>query len=408
MKQADDFGTVCGDFPLFKRKINGKRIVYLDSAATSQKPAVVIKAMQNYYTHSNANIHRGIYQLSEEATQQYEDAHATIGGFIGAGEREVVFTRNATEAVNLVAYSYGLKHVKKGDNIVVSVMDHHSNFVPWQQLCMKMGADFRVADITDVGEIDMESLSSCIDKRTKIVALPQVSNVFGTIVDVPAVADMAHEKGAVLLVDGAQSVPHMAVDVRKLQCDFLAFSGHKMLGPTGIGGLYGREDILNSMDPFLYGGDMIKQVTKEKTTWNELPWKFEAGTPHIEGGIGLAAAVHYLKKMGMENVALHDKKLLAYTTKRFGQMKDVTIYGDSHQKGGIISFNLRGVHPHDVSSIVASENVCIRAGHHCCQPLMKRLGVAATARASFYVYNTNKDIDVLCNALDNVRRVFRL
>lgn len=395
------------DFPIFARKINGKRLVYLDSASTSQKPRQVIDTMRRYYHNHNANIHRGAYTISEEATMLYESAHQKIADFIGGKAQEVVFTRNTTEAINLVMYSYGLEQVHAGDNIVTTIMEHHSNFVPWQQLCKKKNAELRVVNVRKDGTLDMEQLSRMVDKKTKIVAVTHMSNVLGTINDVEAIAEITHNKGGIILVDGAQSVPHMPIDVRKLDCDFLAFSGHKMLGPTGIGVLYGKEHLLKNMEPFLFGGDMIRQVTVEKTTWNDLPWKFEAGTPNIAGGIGLAAAIDCLNKLGMDNVAAHEKKLLDYGMNVLGSMKDVIIDGTAPQRGGIVSFNLENIHPHDLATVCSSENVCIRAGHHCCQPLMERLGVPATARASFYVYNTKEDIDALREAIRKARKALR-
>lgn len=424
------FGHISRDFPILHRRMHGKRLVYLDSASTSQKPKQVLDAMNSYYASSNANIHRGVYQLSAEATELYEQAHEKTAGFIDCSAREVVFTRNTTEALNLVMYSYGLEHVKRGDNVVVSVLEHHSNFVPWQQLCARVGAELRVVDILSDGTLGVDVFSKAVDNRTKIVAVTQMSNVLGGSVDVRSVGDLVHSYGGILVVDGAQSVPHMPVSVRKLGCDFIAFSGHKMLGPTGIGVLYGREELLRAMPPFLFGGDMIRHVTVEKTTWNELPWKFEAGTPNIAGAIGLGAAVDYLQKIGIEAVCAHEIKLAAYARSRLSGFSDVTLYPNSlhgcnknenergiktssqrrkkitNASGGILSFNVAGVHAHDVATILASNGVCVRAGHHCCQPLMKRLGVPATVRASFYIYNTKKDVDALCSGLERVRRVF--
>jgi cysteine desulfurase/selenocysteine lyase len=395
-------GNLRKDFPLLN---NGKMIAYLDNAATSQIPLSVVQAMNDFDTHYRANVHRGVYELSALATAAYEEAHVKVAGFVGCAAEEVVFTRNATEAINLVAYSYGMEHVHAGDNVVVSIMEHHSNFVPWQQLCLRKGASLRVVDVDETGQLDYSQLAGLIDARTRIVAVTQMSNVFGSVVDVQKVVDIAHAHEAVVVVDGAQSVAHMPVNFRELGCDFLAFSGHKMFGPTGIGVLVGRKELLESMQPFLFGGDMIKSVSVEETTWNELPWKFEAGTPNISGGIGLGTAVDYIRSIGMETIQAHERELGAYLLERLRAMNDVVVYGDDSPRG-IVSFNLNAVHAHDVATILDSVGVCVRAGHHCCQPLMKRLGVAATLRVSLAVYNTPEDIDRFCAGLEKARRVF--
>ena len=424
------------DFPLLT---NGKKIIYIDNAATSQTPKQVTDAMDAYYTKFNANIHRGVYKISEIATQRYEQAHQKVAEFIHCKPEEVIFTRNATEALNLVAYAYGMEHVLAGDNVVVSIMEHHSNFVPWQQLCMMKKAELRVVDVNDHGEVDMDQLNNFVDERTKIVSITQMSNVFGNTVDVKEIANIAHSKNAVAIVDAAQSAAHIPIDFVNLGCDFLAFSGHKMVGPTGIGVLVGRKELLERMQPFMFGGDMIKSVSIEKTEWNELPWKFEAGTPNIAGGIGLGAAVDYLRKIGMDAIAAHEKELGAYALEKLSELKGITIYGGM-QPRGTISFNVEGsqksvisgtskssdfehqnsqsfntpkshrdfegVHAHDVATILDSVGVCVRAGHHCCQPLMKKLGVPATARISLYFYNDKNDVDAFIEGLKKVRQVF--
>ena len=342
------FGDVRKDFPLLN---NGKKIVYLDNSATSQVPLSVVQAMNDFDTHYRANVHRGVYELSARATAAYEEAHAKVAGFVGCAAEEVIFVRNATEAINLVAYSYGMEHVNPGDNVVVSIMEHHSNFVPWQQLCLRKGASLRVVHVDENGQLDYSQLAGFIDARTKIVTVTQMSNVFGSVVDVSRVVQVAHSKGAVVVVDGAQSVAHMPVNFKELGCDFLAFSGHKMFGPTGIGVLVGRRELLEKMHPFLFGGDMIKSVSIEKTTWNELPWKFEAGTPNISGGIGMGAAVDYIQSVGMDTVQAYERELGAYLLEKLRGMNDVVVYGDDSPRG-IVSFNLQGVHAHDVATIL--------------------------------------------------------
>ncbi len=394
------------DFLILKKKMNDRRLVYLDSASTSQKPRQVLAAMQDFYENDNANIHRGVYPLSERATEQYEKAHEIVAGFIQSEKDEIIFTRNTTESINLVAYAYALKNLIPGDNIVTTIMEHHSNFVPWQQICREKGAELRIIDIDNEGNLKNDGISSLIDKRTKLVAITHTSNVLGTINNIQHIADIAHDNESKILIDGAQSVPHMPVSIKRLKCDFLAFSGHKMLGPTGIGVLFAKKEILRTMQPFMFGGDMIRKVTKENTTWNDLPWKFEAGTPNIAGGIGLAAAVKYLRKKGMDNIMVHEKNLLRYAAGRLSDIKNTAIYGAAENKAGILSFNLKGIHAHDVATIAAQEGVCIRAGHHCCQPLMNHLGVPATARASFYLYNTKQDCDVLLGAIEKAQKVF--
>ncbi len=393
------------DFPILKKKVRGKKLVYLDNAATTQKPFQVIEAMNSYYREHNANVHRAIHQLSEEATQLYEKAHEDAANFVGAaGMEEIVFTKNTTESLNLVAYSL-VPTLKRGDEIVLTQMEHHSNFVPWQQLAKRHGITLKFIEINNNGKLSDKSIEKNITKKTKIVAVAHVSNSLGTINDVRKIAKIAHENNALCVVDGAQSVPHMKVDVKKLDVDFLAFSGHKMLGPTGIGVLYGKKELLEEMGPFLFGGGMIKEVGWKDTTFIDAPWKFEAGTPNIAEAAGLSAAIRYLEKIGMENIEKQEKKLVDYTLKKLSGMKGVVGYGPK-KKAGVFSFNVDGVHAHDVSAILDSEGVAIRGGHHCTMPLMSLLGVSGTSRASISVYNDEKDIDALCGGIEKVKKVF--
>ncbi len=393
------------DFPILSRKIRGKRLIYFDNAATSQKPNQVIDAMDDYYKEHNANIHRSIHTLGEEATELYEKAHEKAAEFINADSyQNIVFTKNTTESLNLLAYSLTAK-LKKGDEIVISQMEHHSNFVPWQQLAKQRGLKLKFIKINEGGKLDEKSVNENITRKTKIVSVMHVSNVLGTINDVKKISKIAHENNALMAVDGAQSAPHMPVDVKKIDADFYAFSGHKMLGPTGIGVLYGKRELLEDMQPFLYGGEMIREVRFEDTKFNELPWKFEAGTMNIAEAVGLDAAIDYLKGIGMEAIQQKDKELVDYAFKRLKEDKDVTVYGQEG-RGAVISFNVKGVHAHDVSQILDSEGIAIRAGHHCCMPLMSVLKVPATARASFYFYNTKEEVDKFVKALDKVKKVF--
>jgi cysteine desulfurase/selenocysteine lyase len=383
-------------------------LVYLDSASSSQKPLAVIEAMQQYYTTNHANIHRGVYVLSEEATLAYEQAHHKVARFINAEFAEVVFTKNTTEALNLVAYAWGLHNLHASDEVVLSQLEHHSNIVPWQQLARHTGATVRYIRIDSQGHLDMEHAASLIGPRTKIVSVTQMSNVLGTINPIYELGQMAHAHGALLCVDGAQSIPHMAVDVRALNCDFFAFSGHKMLGPTGIGGLYGKRALLESMEPFLFGGDMIREVTFEGASWNELPWKFEAGTPPIAQGVGLGVAVEYLQKLGMQTIHAHEKALVSYALEQMHHVQGLEYYGpQAAARGGVVSFNLPGIHPHDMASLLDQHGVAVRGGHHCAMPLMRVLGVNGTCRASFYVYNTTDEIDILIEAIGEARRILR-
>lgn len=407
MKSAINIEKVREDFPIMKRKVNGKPLVYLDNAATSQKPKQVIGVMNEYYSEHNANIHRGVHRLSEESTQMFEDAHKKVSDFINADFEEVVFTKNCTEAINLVAYSYALANLKKGDEIIISKMEHHSNFVPWQQIAKYAGATLMFADIDENGKLMLNSLGNMLSKKTKIVSIAHMSNVLGTINPVKKIADMVHEYDALFFIDAAQSVPHQPVDVRSVNCDFLAFSGHKMLGPTGIGALYGKKEILESMRPFLFGGDMIREVKFEDTLFNELPWKFEAGTPNIAGAIGFGAAVDYLNKLGMENVEAHGRELVKYAYKKLSEIDGLEIYGpDADSRGALIAFNLQGIHPHDIAAMLDEDGIAIRGGFHCAMPLMETLGIKASARASFYLYNTKDEIDKLYESLIRTKKFF--
>ena len=403
-----DVETVRRDFPILSREIHGHRLVYLDSGASSQKPLAVIEAVNQLYRENYANIHRGVYTLSEEATAAYEHAHEQVSRFINADFEEVIFTKNTTESLNLVAYAWGLSNLRDGDEIVTTQLEHHSNIVPWQQIARRTGATVRYIRVDAQGKLDMDHAAELIGPRTKMVSVTHVSNVLGTIIPVYELGRMAHAQGALICVDGAQSIPHMAIDVRRLDCDFFAFSGHKMLGPTGVGGLYGKRDILEQMEPFLFGGDMISEVTFEGATWNDLPWKFEAGTGPIAQGVGLGAAVDYLQDLGMEAVHAHEQALVSYALDQMRQVQDLDIYGpDAHERGGVISFNLQGVHPHDMASILDQQGVAIRGGHHCAMPLMQVLGVNGTSRASFYIYNTIDDVDMLIEAVGEARRILR-
>lgn len=401
--------TIRKDFPILARPINGKKLVYLDNAATSQKPKQVIDCLVRYYETLNANVHRGIHTLSEQATMEYEGVRELVKDFIGASEtREIIYTQNATAAINLVAYSWGRQNVLAGDEIVLTPMEHHSNLVPWQLLAAEREAKLVFLELTEDGQIDLKSAERLINKRTRIVSVTQMSNVLGTINPISQLAKIAHAAGALLLVDGAQGVPHLPTSVKELGCDFLAFSLHKMLGPTGVGMLWGKVEILESMPPFLGGGDMISSVSRERSTWNELPWKFEAGTPNIADVIASGEAIKYLTKLGMANVRAHEIELSNYALKKFEAAgDDITLYGphDTNKRGGAFSFNLKDIHPHDLGQILSEQGIAIRAGHHCCQPLMKDLKVSGTARASFYIYNTKEEIDFLFESLKEAEKV---
>lgn len=404
-----DSAKIREDFPIFKRQVNGKPLVYLDSAATSQKPQVVIQALDHYYRTYNANIHRGIYSIAEEATREYEGARKKVADLIGAHDSaEVVFTRNATEAINLVAYAWGRANVRAGDEIVLTEMEHHSNLVPWIMLSEQTGARLKHIPFDDAGHLDLEVARELVTDRTKLVGVVHMSNVLGTINPVAEIADLAHQHGALMLVDGAQSVPHLGARVEDIGCDFLAFSSHKMLGPTGVGALWGRRELLEAMPPFLGGGEMISQVFLDRAAYNEVPWKFEAGTPNIADAIVWGVAVDYLEGIGMQAVRAHEIELTEYTLERLSEVPQIRLYGptDARVKGGVVAFNLADIHSHDVAAVLDAEGICVRVGHHCCQPMMRKLGVPGTARASFYIYNSREDIDRLVGGLDRVQKFF--
>ena len=402
-----DLAKIRADFPILAERIHGKPLVYLDNAATSQKPCVVLDAIAHYYEHLNANIHRGVHTLSVRATEAHDAARQTVKRFLNARERqEIVFVRGATEAINLVAQTYGRTQVAAGDEVLITAMEHHSNIVPWQILCEEKGAHLRVAPIDDRGELLLDEFEKLIGPRTKIVAVTHVSNALGTVVPLREMIEVAHRRGVPVLVDGAQAVPHFAVDVQALDCDFYAFSGHKVYGPTGIGVLYGKRALLETMPPYQGGGDMISSVTFEKTTYNVLPHKFEAGTPDIAGAIALGAALEYIGAIGMEKIAAHEQELLAYATEAVGAIPGVQLIGTARERAGVLSFVLDGVHPHDLGTILDREGIAIRTGHHCAQPVMERFNVPATARASFAVYNTREEVDALVKGIRAAREVF--
>ena len=402
-----DVDAIRRDFPILSRAVHGKPLVYFDNGATSQKPQAVIDALNRYYAEENSNIHRGVHYLSERATTLYEAAREKLRRFVNAGRvEEIVFVRGTTEAINLVAQSYGRTFLKAGDEIIVSAMEHHSNIVPWQMLCEQTGARLRVIPINHDGELLLDEFRRLLNDRTKFVSVTHVSNALGTVTPVQEIVRLAHEKGVPVLLDGAQAVPHLKIDVQELGCDFYAFSGHKMFGPTGVGVLYGRAELLDKMPPYQGGGDMISLVTFEKTHYNVLPYKFEAGTPHIAGGIGLGAAVDYLAGLDWEQVAAHEGDLLQYATQLLTRIDGLRIIGTAKEKAGVISFVLGHVHAHDVGTILDQEGVAVRAGHHCAMPVMQRFGVPATTRASFAFYNTRAEVDVLVGAMQRVLKVF--
>jgi cysteine desulfurase / selenocysteine lyase len=399
--------AIRADFPILRQQVHGKPLVYLDNAATAQKPREVISTLTRYYEQENANIHRGVHYLSERATEEYEAARKTIQHFVNAADAsEIIFVRGATEGINLVAQTYGRANVGAGDEVLITAMEHHSNIVPWQILCEEKGAKLRVAPINDSGELIWEEFEKLLGPRTKIVAATHVSNALGTINPVWRIVERAHGAGIPVLVDGAQSAPHLEVDVQALDCDFFVFSGHKVYGPTGIGVLYGKSALLNAMPPYQSGGDMISSVTFEKTTYNKLPYKFEAGTPHIAGGIGLGCAIGYLNGLGMRNVEKHEQELLEYATRAVGEIPGLRVIGTAAEKAGVLSFVMEGIHPHDIGTILDQQGIAIRTGHHCAQPVMQRFGIPATARASFALYNTREEVDALADGLRKVREVF--
>lgn len=398
------------DFPILFQEVNDEPLVYLDNAATTQKPKAVLDALTDYYEHENANVHRGVHTLAERATHSYEAAREKVRSFINASETaEVLFTRGTTTSLNWVARSFGEQFIHEGDEILISYMEHHSNVIPWQQLAKKTGASLKYIELTEEGFLDMEKARELINSNTKIVSIAHVSNVLGVINPVEELAQMIHEQGGILVVDGAQSTPHMAIDVQQIDCDFFAFSGHKMCGPTGIGVLYGKRKWLEQMEPVEFGGEMIDFVELYDSTWKELPWKFEAGTPNIAGAIALGHAIDYLEAISMENIHHYEEELVAYVLPKLQQIEGLTIYGpqDPAKRTGVIAFNLDGLHPHDVATALDMEGVAVRAGHHCAQPLLKYLQVAATARASFYFYNTKQDADRLVDAILATKEFFQ-
>ncbi|MFP9192328.1 aminotransferase class V-fold PLP-dependent enzyme [Natronosalvus vescus] len=404
-----DVAQIRDDYPILEREFAGNQLVYLDNAATTHTPDQVVDAMSEYYRQYNSNVHRGIHHLSQEASIRYEEAHDRVAEFIGAdGREEVIFTKNTTESENLVAYSWGLQELGPGDEVVLTEMEHHASLVTWQQIANRTGADVKYIRVGEDGRLDMEHARECITDDTAMVSVVHVSNTLGTVNPVADLADIAHDHDAYIFVDGAQAVPTRPVDVQAIDADFYAFSGHKMAGPTGIGVLYGKRQLLEALTPYLYGGGMIEKVTFEDSTWAELPWKFEPGTPPIAEAVGLEAAIDYLKEIGMERVRVHEEELAAYAYERLAAEGDVDIYGPEPgpDRGGLVSFNLASVHAHDLASIMNDHAVAIRAGDHCTQPLHDKLGVAASARASFYVYNTREEIDALVDAIDSARQLF--
>ncbi|AHX20950.1 cysteine desulfurase SufS [Bacillus cereus] len=393
-------------FPILDQKVNGKQLVYFDSAATSQKPIQVIETLERYYKEYNSNVHRGVHTLGTKATDAYEGAREKVRKFINAKSmEEIIFTRGTTTALNTVAASYGLENVKEGDEIVISYMEHHSNIIPWQQVAKKTGATLKYLPLQPDGTISLEDVRQTVTPNTKIVSIMQVSNVLGTINPVKEIGAIAHENGAIMVVDGAQSTPHMKVDVQDLNCDFYALSAHKMCGPTGIGVLYGKKELLNNMEPIEFGGEMIDFVDLQESTWKELPWKFEAGTPIIGNAIGLGAAIDFLEEIGLHNIEKHEHELAQYALERLSEVDGVTIYGPKH-RAGLVTFNIEDVHPHDVATVLDVEGIAVRAGHHCAQPLMKWLKASSTARASFYLYNTKEEIDTFVDSLIKTKEYF--
>jgi cysteine desulfurase/selenocysteine lyase len=404
--KAFDVERVRADFPILNERVHGRALIYLDNAATTQKPEAVIEAIDRYYRHDNANIHRGVHLLSQRATDAYESARAAVRRFLNAqSSSEIVFVRGATEAINLVAQTYGRTHIFSGDEVLITAMEHHSNIVPWQILCEEKGAKLRVAPINDRGELLLEKLEEQLSSRTKIVSIAHVSNALGTINHIKQVVRMAHQRGIPVLVDGAQAAPHLQIDVQDLDCDFYAFSGHKIYGPTGIGVLYGKAELLEQMPPYQGGGDMISSVTFEKTTYNKIPHKFEAGTPDISGVIGLGAAIAYIDNLGIASIAEHEAELLSYATAQLEKIPGIRLVGTAREKVGALSFVMEGVHPHDIGTILDQEGIAVRTGHHCAQPIMDRFGIPATVRASFGLYNTKAEIDGLAAGIEKVKEI---
>ena len=402
-----DVHRIREDFPILRERVHGKPLVYLDNAATSQKPQSVIDAVTRFYTSENANIHRGVHYLSERATLAYDEVREKVARFLNArSSREIIFTRGTTDGINLIAQSYGRTHLKPGDDIVITAMEHHSNIVPWQLICEQTGAELKAAPINDRGELDVQALERLLSDRTRLVAVVHLSNALGTINPIKKLVALAHARGIPVLVDGAQAAPHLAVDVQALDCDFFVFSGHKILGPTGVGVLYGRESILERMPPYQGGGDMIATVTLQRSTWAPLPAKFEAGTPMIAQVIGLGAALDYVTKLGLDRIAAWEHELLLHATNAVSEIPGVRLIGTAKHKASVLSFVLDGVHPHDIGTVLDDQGVAIRAGHHCAQPVMDRFGIPATARASFAFYNTLAEVDVLRDGLLTVRKMF--
>ena len=402
-----DINTIRRDFPILDQEVNGKPLVYLDTSATSQSPTQVIDAMNDYYRNYNSNVHRGVHTLGTKATDAYEQARMKVRGFINAQRyEEIIFTRGTTSAINLVARSFGEDNVSEGDDFVVTAVEHHANIVPWQELAKRKKANLVFIPLEADGTIKLENVEAVMSDRTKIVALTHVSNVLGTINDIKSIAEIAHSHGAYIAVDGAQAVPHMSVDVQDLDVDFYAFSGHKMLGPTGIGVLYGKADLLDNMEPIEYGGDMIDFVDLRESTWTDLPVKFEAGTPMIAEAIGLSAAIDYINEVGADEILRYEQELVKYAYDKMSQIEGIEIYGPREERAGLITFNLDGVHPHDLATALDSDGVAVRAGHHCAQPLMKFLEVSSTARASFYLYNTKDEIDYFIDSLERTKEFF--
>ncbi|WP_246945657.1 cysteine desulfurase [Bacillus pinisoli] len=401
-----DIKDIRSQFPILDQQVNGRPLVYLDSAATSQKPIKVIETLEKYYKEYNSNVHRGVHTLGTRATDGYEGAREKIRKFINASSmEEIIFTRGTTTALNTVAASYARENVKSGDEIVISYMEHHSNIIPWQQVAKKTGATLKYLPLQEDGSISLDDARNTITSNTKIVSIMHVSNVLGVINPIKELAQIAHQNGAIMVVDGAQSTPHMKIDVQDLDCDFFAFSGHKMCGPTGIGVLYGKKKLLNNMEPVEFGGEMIDFVELQDSTWKELPWKFEAGTPIIAGAIGLGAAIDFLEEIGLDNINAHDRKLAQYASERMSEIEGLKIYGPK-ERTGLVTFTMDDVHPHDVATVLDADGIAVRAGHHCAQPLMKWLKVSATARASFYLYNSEEDIDELVKGLIKTKEYF--
>ena len=407
----ETFSKLRADFPILDQEVNGEPLVYLDNAATAQRPTPVLKQLMHFYQTDNANVHRGVHTLAERATADYEAARRTVQAFINAAKpEEVVFTKGCTDALNLVAATYGEANIEAGDEIVISIAEHHSNLIPWQQLAKKKGATLKYIGLTDEGELDMAQARELITDKTKLVAIAHATNVLGTVNPIKELAELAHAHGAVLVADGAQAVPHMPVDVQDLDADFYAFSGHKLMAPTGIGVLYGKAALLEAMPPYQYGGEMIGEVHRQESTWAPIPYKFEAGTQNIAGAVGLAAAIDYLNQLGMEQVVAHEQKLVDRLLPQLAQIPEVTVYGphDPAKHTGVVAFNLGHLHPHDLATALDMEGIAVRAGHHCAQPLMEELGVPATARASFYIYNSLADVDRLVAAIKKAKEFFRI